>query len=83
MSREIDMKEFRNIVAEEVEKVEKDLKKVKAREVKPSEYADTLEKPIDWQVKLGLKPTSKNGKAMLETLKRREKSRTTCKVSSS
>lgn len=73
MAKEIDMKELRNLVMEEVEKVEKDLKKVKAKEVTPDEYADTLEKPVDWESKLGIKPTTKGGKAMLEAIRQEEK----------
>jgi len=73
MAKEIDMKELRNLVMEEVAQVEKDLKKVKAKEVTPDEYADTLEKPVDWESKLGISPSTKGGKAMLEAIKQEEK----------
>jgi len=71
MAREIDKNELVSLVMEVVSEVEKDLKKVQAKEVTPDEYADTLEKPIDWESKLGLKP-SVSGKEMLEALKIKE-----------
>lgn len=71
MAKEIDMNELQTIVMEEVAKVEKDLEKVKAKEVTPDEYADTLEHPVDWESKLGLDPKV-NGKAMLEAIRKRE-----------
>jgi hypothetical protein len=71
MAREIDKNELVSLVMEVVSEVEKDLKKVQAKEVTPDEYADTLEKPIDWEAKLALKP-SVSGKEMLETLKLKE-----------
>lgn len=70
-AREIDMQELSNLVMEVVADVEKDLKKVKAKEITPDEYADTLEKPVDWEKKLGINPSTK-GKAMLEALKEEE-----------
>lgn len=66
MAREINMKELQNLVMEVVAEVEKDLQKVKAKEVTPDEYAETLEKHVDWEQKLGISPTTKGGKAMLE-----------------
>jgi len=72
MAREIDMRELSNLVMEVVTEVEKDLKKVQAKEVTPDKYADTLDSPIDWEQKLGIKPTVKGGKAMLEALKSKE-----------
>lgn len=73
MAREIDMKELQTLVMEEVAKVEKDLEKVKAKEVTPDEYADTLDSPVDWESKLNLKPSTGKKDAMLENLKKKEK----------
>lgn len=72
MAREIDMKELRDLVMEEVEKVEKSLEKVKAKEVKPDGYADTLENPVDWEKELGIDPSTSKKEAMLETLRKKE-----------
>ena len=73
MAKEIDMKELRNLVMEEVAKVEQDLKKVKAKEVTPDEYADTLDHKVDWESKLGISPSTKGGEAMLEAIAAQEK----------
>lgn len=72
MAREIDMRELSNLVMEVVTEVEKDLKKVTAKEVTPDEYADTLEAPVDWEKKLGINPSTKGGDAMLESIKLKE-----------
>lgn len=66
MAREIDMKELSNLVMEVVTEVEKDLKKVQAKEITPDGYADTIENPIDWESKLGIKPSTTGKAAMLE-----------------
>lgn len=71
MAKEIDMKELNDLVMETVAEVEKDLEKVKAKEVKPDKYADTLEKPVSWEEKLGINPTT-SGKKMLDNLKLKE-----------
>ena len=71
MARKLSADQLRTMVLEEVEKIEKDLEKVSAEEVSPDEYADTLEKPVDWEKALKLKPTT-SGKDMLEALKQRE-----------
>lgn len=71
-AREIDMGELSNLVMEVVAEVEKDLKKVQAKEVKPDGYADTLDHKVDWESKLGISPTTKGGKAMLESMKQTE-----------
>lgn len=73
MAKEINMKQLRHLVMEEVAQVEKDLEKVKATEVDPDGYADTLDHKIDWESKLGIKPSTKGGDAMLETLQTEER----------
>jgi hypothetical protein len=71
-AREIDMGELSSLVMEVVAEVEKDLKKVQAKEVKPDGYADTLSHKVDWQSKLGINPTTTSSKAMLESMKKEE-----------
>lgn len=73
MAKEINMKQLRHLVMEEVAQVEKDLEKVKATEVDPDGYADTLDHKIDWESKLGIKPSVKGGDAMLEALQSKER----------
>lgn len=68
MAKRMTMKQLRDFILSEADKIEKELAGVKAREVEASEYADTLEEPIEWEKELALKPTTKSKGAMLETI---------------